>query len=177
MTKLTWKQWVWLAFVVVLLFAHILIGTLVAIATAFYWLLEQQRVKPPTPRLSNTREIQLAFQQEMQKVFGEAAGTTIQPITAPAGIIDGAGLLKDMSEGTTLQDALVKPELVSVMKTLMFLLAQCSRLEATKQNVKIFEMLFHVGHPITPTVAAAFKEVVEKLTGSITSGPVFAEVK
>ena len=47
---MNWKKWLWLAFVVVLLYAHLLVGTLVAIATALYWLIERHLIgKSPAP--------------------------------------------------------------------------------------------------------------------------------
>lgn len=46
--KMTKLRWLWAAFVVIFLFVHLLVGTLAAIATAFYWLLvDRQSPKPP----------------------------------------------------------------------------------------------------------------------------------
>ncbi len=39
---MTLYRWIWVAAVAVLLYFHLLAGTLVAISTAFYWLLEKQ---------------------------------------------------------------------------------------------------------------------------------------
>lgn len=40
--KMTLYRWIWVIAVAVLLYFHLSVGTLVAIATAFYWLLEKQ---------------------------------------------------------------------------------------------------------------------------------------
>jgi hypothetical protein len=53
---MTRKRWIWVAAVGVLLYLHLLVGTLVAIATAFYWLLQKYlTAKQPWARLSDTR--------------------------------------------------------------------------------------------------------------------------
>jgi len=39
---MTWNRWLWVAFVAMLVWFHLLVGTLVAIATVFYWLLSKQ---------------------------------------------------------------------------------------------------------------------------------------
>lgn len=51
--KMTLNRWLWVAIVVALLYAHLLIGTLVAIATAFYWLLENRQGQPSTSKQSS----------------------------------------------------------------------------------------------------------------------------
>ena len=173
---MTTKKWLWVAVVAILVYAHLLVGTIVAIATAFYWLVEKhQKSQQPWQRLSDTKEIQLAFQQGMQTVFAEAAGAPIKLRTTPAGIVNAANLMKELND-ELLKDALRKPELVKVMKTLIFLLAQCSRLEATKQNVKIFELLFRFGRPITPTIADAFETVIHNVAAEAIE-PKYAQVK
>ena len=129
-------------------------------------------------RLSETQEIQLAFQQEMARILNEAGANADVPLLLaqiPAtvtglGIIDGNGLregLDDIERNGTLQTLGFKPEHIRVFKSLAFLLGQCSRLEATAQNLAICEPLFHPGHPITPTVADAAEEVITALFESI----------
>ena len=175
--KMTTLRWLWVGFIVILAFHGLFAGVLVAIITLAYWQ-HKDRPKPRT-RLSDTREIQLAFQQEMARIINESLNISkaLTIPTEPSGIIDAQKLQQAMDDGT-FRAALVKPELILAMKTLIFLLAQCSRLEATKQNLACFEPLFHPGHPITPTVADAYKECVEKLTGCIEpTKPVYAEVK
>lgn len=131
---------------------------------------------PPAQRLSETNEIQLAFQQEMARIFNEAgAGTTppIPPIQIPMkveGRIDGQRFAKSIDEMEakgTLQTLGFKPEHVRVFKSLAYLLDQCSRLSATEQNLKICEPLFHPTHPITPTVADAGEEVIASVVACI----------
>jgi hypothetical protein len=104
---------------------------------------EKLRETQPKSRLSDTREIQLAYQQEMARIFQEALGPDVQmPLpTTPLGIINGNTFLKDVDRMTqkTLPDLGCKPEHIQVLRTLTFLLAQCSRLEATKQNLALFE--------------------------------------
>ena len=177
--KMTTLRWIWVGFIVILAFHGLFAGVLVAIITLAYWQ-HKDRPKPRT-RLSDTREIQLAFQQEMARILNEGlsdvTGVSIPIPTEPNGILDPLKLQTDLKD-KTLQDLLIKPELVLAMKTLLFLFAQCSRLEATKQNLACFKPLFHPGHPVTPTVADAYKECVEKLTGCIEpTKPVYAEVK
>jgi hypothetical protein len=175
-----WKRLLWGCFVLIVLAFHLLIGALLGIATAFYWLLENKlSAKQSRQRLSDTREIQLAFQQEMMKLMREAAGNDVNiPIPrTPSGIIDGNGFLKsvDQMSNKTLPDLGFKPEHIRVLRTLTYLLAQCSRLEATKQNLAIFEPLFHPVHPITSVVADAAEEVVKAVTDSIE--PTYAQVR
>lgn len=43
--KMTKLRWLWVVVVGIILFAHLLVGTLVAIATAFYWLLADRNPK------------------------------------------------------------------------------------------------------------------------------------
>jgi hypothetical protein len=178
--KMTWLRWLWVAVVIVILLIHLLIGTLVAIATVFYWLIDKHlKTKQPRSRLSDTREIQLAFQQEMMSLIREAVGddVTIPIPRTPSGIVNGAAFLKAVDEMSerTLPDIGMKPEHIQVLRTLTYLLVQCSRVEATKQNLALFGPLFHPGKPTTPTVAEAFDEVVKEITGCIE--PVYAEVK
>jgi hypothetical protein len=178
--KMTPLRWLWAAVVIAILFVHLLVGTLVAISTVFYWLVDKHlKARQPRSRLSDTREIQLVFQQEMVSLIREAVGDDITiPIPrSPSGIINGAEFLKAVDEMSerSLPDLGFKPEQIQVLKTLTYLLAQCSRVEATKQNLALFEPLFHPGKPTTPTVAEAFDEVAKKITGCIE--PVYAEVK
>jgi hypothetical protein len=42
---MNWKRILWVALVVILLYVHLLAGVLVAIATAFYWLFDEQHHK------------------------------------------------------------------------------------------------------------------------------------
>ena len=98
------------------------------------------------------------------------AGANAVPPTPPTeipttvtGVLDGKGFAKDLDEleqRGTLQTLGFKPEHTRVLKALAFFLGQCSRLEATPQNLAICEHLFHPAHPITPTVADAAEEVI-----------------
>jgi hypothetical protein len=51
--------------------------------------------------------------------------------------------------------------------SLVFLLEQCARLEATPQNLSITLPLFYPGKPTTPLVADAYDEVINALVSSI----------
>jgi hypothetical protein len=135
-------------------------------------------MRRPFVRLSETKEIQLAFQQEMAIILNEAGENAAPPITMaqiPAtvtgmGILDGNGLrqnIDEMEQKGTLETLGFKPEHIRIFKSLAFLLGQCSRLEATPQNLAICEPLFHPVHPITPTVADAAEEVITAFVQSI----------
>ena len=174
----------WCVFVLVLLCFHLLIGALVAIATAFYWLFEQRLQSNPQSKsiLSETREIQTAFQRGMAELVEEMAvkdglSTGINPATIqPNGIIDGAKLLDSFdSNPSMLSEMGLSAEQIRVLKTMTFLLSQCARLEATKQNVEIFKPLFNPAKPTTPLVADAYEDVVRVVTRSIE--PTWAKVK
>jgi hypothetical protein len=139
----------------------------------------QKSLPKPTPltfvRLSETKEIQLAFQQEMVRIFNEATANTAVPteMQIPAtitDIIDGKALRENMDEMErkgTLHTLGFKPEHIKVFKSSAFLLGQCTRLEATPQNLAIFQPLFHPVHPITPAVADALEEVITAFVTSI----------
>jgi hypothetical protein len=139
-----------------------------------------RKLPSPTPmtsvRLSATKEIQLAFQQEMVRILndaGEGAEPPIPPSEIPTTVtdsVDGVGLRKsidEMEQKGTLQTLGFKPEHVRVFKSLAFMLGQCSRLGATPQNLALCERLFHPAHPITPTVAVAMEEVIGAFVESI----------
>jgi hypothetical protein len=83
---------------------------------------EKLRETQPKSRLSDTREIQLAYQQEMARIFQEALGPDVQmPLpTTPLGIINGNTFLKDVDRMTqkTLPDLGCKPEHIQVLRTL-----------------------------------------------------------
>jgi hypothetical protein len=131
---------------------------------------------PTALRLSQTKEIQLAFQQEMARILNEAGENAVPP-TPPTAIptivdstLDGAGFRRDLDEleqKGSLQTLGFKPEHIRVLKSLAFLLGQCSRLSATAQNLTITLPLFHPVHPITPTVADACEEVIAVFVKSI----------
>lgn len=130
----------------------------------------------PFVRLSDTKEIQLAFQQEMAGLFNEAGAGATPPAppmripTTVTDIIDGRvfrNKIDGMEQGGSLQTLGFKPEHIRVFKTMAFLLGQCARLEATKQNLAIFEPMFHPAKPTTPTVADAMEEVVAAVVGTI----------
>ena len=85
-------------------------------------------------------------------------------------IVDGNGLrekIDEMERTGTLQTLGFQSEHIGVFKSLAFLLGQCSRVEATPQNLAICEPLFHPVHPITPTVADALEEVITAFVKSI----------
>jgi hypothetical protein len=120
-------------------------------------------------RLSETKEIQLAFQQEMMRIFNEAAAnatppTPLMPIpTTVTDIIDGKALrekIDEMERKGTLNTLGFKPEHIKIFKSLAFFLGQCSGLEATPQNLAICETLFRPVHPMTPTTADALEETI-----------------
>jgi hypothetical protein len=127
-------------------------------------------------RLSDSKEIQLAFQQEMTALYNEAGAGATPPMppmripTTVTDIIDGRGFrngIDDLEQRGSLQTLGFKPEHIRVLKTLAFLLGQCARLEATKQNIAIFEPLFHPAKPTTPTVADAMEEVIATVVKNI----------
>lgn len=126
--------------------------------------------------LSQAKEIQLAFQQETVRILNDAGANAAPPTPAVQipvtvkEIIDGDELGKridEMERKGTLQTLGYKPEHIRVFKSLALLLGRCSHLKATPQNLAICERLFHPGHPITPTVADAFEEVIADFFKSI----------
>lgn len=142
----------------------------------------QKGLPKPTPmrrpfaQLSEAKEIQLACQQEMARILNEAGANAAPPIPAiqipvtVTDVIDRDVLGKridEMERKGTLQTLGYKPEHIRIFKSLAFLLGQCSRLKATPQNLAICEHLFHPAHPITPTVADAFDQVITDLSKSI----------
>jgi len=117
-------------------------------------------------RLSDTDEIQSAFRREVDALLKEAGATF--PLL-PDGTIDGKGLSDVLGslQPNTLQDLGLRAEQVRVLKTLALLLAQCGRVEATPQSLKLFEHLFHPAKPTTPAVAESYQEVVMAFQQSI----------
>lgn len=117
-------------------------------------------------RLSDTPEIQSLFRREVDALLKDAGADF--PLV-PDGTIDGKGYLEalDSLRPNTLENLGFRPEHVRVLKTLALLLAQCGRVAATKQNLKIFEALFHPAKPTTPAVADAYEEVVMSFQQSI----------
>ena len=101
------------------------------------------------------------------KVLFTEAGATCPDF--PEGIINGQGLLESYNElqQDTFIDLGFKPEQVRVLKSLTFLLGQCSRLEGTDQNIAIVEHFFHPAKPTTETVADACEEVINMFLGCI----------
>ena len=133
------------------------------------------RSSQPAPRLSETKEIQLAFQREMALLFNEAGATANPPTpsmpipTKMTDIVDGTelGIRLKRIAGRHWESLDFKPEHVRVLMSLVFLLEQCARLEATPQNLSITLPLFHPGKPTTPLVADAYDEVINALVSSI----------
>ncbi len=119
-------------------------------------------------RLSDAKEIQAVFRREVNALFGEIGMESLFT-EKDSGIIDAKKFwgIFDSAPGHTLQSVGFKPEHTRILKTLVFLLEQCARVEATKQNLRIFEPLFHPVKPTTPAVAAAFEEVVMVIEQSI----------
>jgi hypothetical protein len=117
-------------------------------------------------RLSETTEIQSYFRREVDALLKEVGADF--PLV-PDGIINGKGYLEALNslEPNTLEHLGFRSEHVRVLKSLALLLAQCGRVTATKQNLKIFEPLFHPAQPTTPTVADAYEEVVMMMEQSI----------
>ena len=126
-----------------------------------------------TVRLSETKEIQLAFQQEVARIYNEAGagdGTPMEIPTTVTDIIDGQGLRKsvdEMEQKGTLETAGFRPEQIRVLKSLASFLGQCSRLSATPQNLAVCEPLFHPAHPITPETADALDEIIAAVVDNI----------
>jgi len=119
-------------------------------------------------RLSDAKEIQVAFRREVDALFGEIGVESL--FTAKdTSIIDAQTFWRifDSVPGHTLQSVGFKPEHIRILKTLTLLLEQCARVEATKQNLRIFEPLFRPVKPTTPVVAEAFEEVVMVVEQSI----------
>jgi hypothetical protein len=119
-------------------------------------------------RLSDAKEIQAAFRREVDALFGEIGMESLFT-DKDTSIIDTKKFwgIFDSVPGHTLQSVGFKPEHTRILKTLAFLLEQCARVEATKQNLKIFEPLFHPAKPTTPVVAEAYEEVVMVVEQSI----------
>jgi hypothetical protein len=129
----------------------------------------------PAQNLSETKEIQLAFQREMVLLLNEAGDTANPPTpsmpipTKVANMIDGREFgirLKRVLEGRWESSGL-KPEHVRVLMSLVFLLEQCARLKATPQNLSITLPFFHPGKPTTPAVADAYDEAINAFASSI----------
>lgn len=119
-------------------------------------------------RLSDTEEIQAAFRRELEALCKEVGADEFVG-SLPQGIIDGKGLGEtlDSLNPETLPTLGFKPEHIRVMKSLTCLLANCARLEATKQNLSIFINLFHPAKPTTPLVADAFDDVLAAVMDNI----------
>ena len=133
------------------------------------------RSSQPAPHLSETEDIQLAFQREMVLLFNEAGATANPPTpsmpirTKMTDIVDGrefGNRIRRFSERHW-ESLGFKPEHVRVLMSLVFLLEQCARLEATPQNLSITVPLFHPAKPTTPLVADAYDEVINALASSI----------
>lgn len=120
------------------------------------WVWQRKKV-----RLSDTKEIQAAFKRELQALCEEVGANEFVG-SLPAGIIDGRGFGEslDSLNPDTLPTLGFKPEHIRVMKGLARLLANCARLEATKQNLSLTLPLFHPAKPTTPLVADAFDDVL-----------------
>ncbi len=121
-------------------------------------------------RLSDTEEIQSAFRREVRALFSEVGALDV--FDTETGIVDGRGLLAayDALRPNTFSDLGLKSEHVRVLKSLTFLLGQCARLEATKQNLMIAQPMFHPVKPTTPTVAGAMEDVIDAFVRSIGAG-------
>lgn len=117
-------------------------------------------------RLLETTEIQSYFRREVGALLKEVGADF--PLV-PDGVIDGKRLLDALNsmEHNTFDNLGFRSEHVRVLKALTQLLAQCDRVEATKQNLTIFEHLFHPAKPTTPTVADAYEELVAVMQQSI----------
>ena len=112
-------------------------------------------------RLSETNEIQAAYKRELQALCQEVGANDFIG-SLPGGIINGKGFGQalDSLNPETLPTLGFKPEHIRVLKSLTNLLANCARLEATKQNLSLTLHLFHPAKPTTPLVADAFDEVL-----------------
>jgi hypothetical protein len=162
---MSFKRWLWVGFVVILFIAHLLIGTLVAIATAFYWLLEK-RITPPalSIRCSDTAEIQSAFRGAWQRVFKDSLGLSY-PL--PEQNIIGSGLLAalptiDSQSWVTLG---VTPAHYKQLINATTVLAAAERLVVTPVNLKFILLLLDpIGRkPITQDCADATEEVIQAM--------------
>jgi hypothetical protein len=127
-----------------------------------------QRKKTRLPRLSDAEEIQAAYRRELQALCKEVGADEFIG-SLPQGIIDGRGFGEalDSLDPETLPTLGFQPEHIRVMKGLTCLLANCARVEASKQNLSIFLHLFHPAKPTTPLVADAFDEVLAAVISNI----------
>lgn len=119
-------------------------------------------------RLSGAKEIQAAYRRELQALCQEVGADEFIG-SLPEGIIDGKGFGEslDSLNPETLPALGFKPEHIRVLKNLTNLLANCARLEATKQNLSLTLAFFHPVKPTTPLVADAFDEVLAAFIESI----------
>lgn len=166
--KFTARRIVWIVFVVVVLCFHLLVGTLLAIATVFYWFLDRRL--PPTPvtktRLSDTPETQLAFRKAVSNVFAECG---LQDVIPEEGVIHGAKfseMIREISRNPLFEN--IKPEHVQQLVNFGTLLEACSRLGLDQPRLQEFVVgLFSPLTPTTPERADTMKEVVAGFVASI----------
>jgi|ERR1700690_1094668 len=169
--RLTPKRIAWILLVIVITCFHLLIGTLIAIATVFYWFLDKRMPLPTTPiRLSDTPETQAAFRNGVAKVFSEAGlGDDLVP---KEGLVDGlkfcemvrkvnSGPLSPIFEN-------VKPEYWKQLLNFGTLLEACSRLSPEIPGIQnAVVALFSPVAPTTPETAEIIRQLVEAFVADI----------
>jgi hypothetical protein len=163
--KFTTKRVLWIFVVVIILCFHLLVGTLVAIATVFYWFLDKRMPLPTQTdvRLSDTPETQSAFRKAVSAVLAESG---IAPEVMPS-LADGTISGKKFCDtiGASSQETWVflglKPEQVQQLLNLGTLLDACSRLGVKQEGLQeLVVTLLSPKTPTTPETADGMKEVV-----------------
>jgi MFS superfamily sulfate permease-like transporter len=165
--KFTTKRILWVVFVVIVLCFHLLVGTLLAIATAFYWLLDRRL--PPAPntgvRLSDTAETQGAFRTAVSKVLVESG----MDIPLPEGVVDGGKfceVIRELEESPLFEN--IKPELMQQLLSFGTLLEACSRLGIEQPGLQgLVVNLFAAKVPSNQEEADTMKQLVAGFVTSI----------
>lgn len=123
-------------------------------------------------RLSETKEVQILYQEEMARILNTAICSGVGSIhSSGEHFLDGEKVLSRVfsEEGVeNLRGVGLRPEDIKVFKSLTYLLAQCKRLDSRKENLDYVRILFRPQHPITPMTADAYQEVVNSFCECIT---------
>jgi hypothetical protein len=168
----TKKRILWIILVAVVLCFHFLAGTLIAIATVFYWFFEK-RLPPPPPadlRLSDTPETQSAFRKAVNAVVAESGVSPDAMPSLAAGVISGRKFCEAIGglDSATLIFLGLKPEQIQQLLNLGTLLDACSRLGANQKGLQeLVVTLLSPKTPVTPEMAETMKEVVAGFVSSI----------
>ncbi|MFZ3339315.1 MAG: hypothetical protein WA213_00425 [Terriglobales bacterium] len=169
--RLTPKRLAWILLVIVVAFFHLLIGTLIAIATVFYWFFDKRMPLPMTSiRLSDTPETQTAFRNGVAKVFSEAGlGDDLFP---KEGLVDGlkfCEMVRRMNSGP-LSPVFenVKPEYWKQFLNYGTLLEACSHLSPEIPGIQnVVVTMFSPVAPTTPETAEIQRQLIEAFVAGI----------